>query len=70
MKVMMGSLDSKDRVERLLPLITGHNRGQQKDSLHLICNKTILRLDTPLSTLPRNQFGAIEIYYFMMEPFG
>lgn len=30
----------------------------------------MLRLDARLSELPRNEFGAIEIYYVMMETFG
>lgn len=67
---MVGSLERNDRVERLLPLIRKHNKEVDRDSIQLICNRSIVRLDAKLSTLPRNDFGAVEVYYVMLETFG
>ena len=67
---MIGSLDKNDRVERLLPIIRKSIGNFDKESIQLLCNKNILRLDTKLSTLPKNSFGAVEVYYAMMETFG
>lgn len=68
--MLIGSLDVNDRVDRLLPLIRKNGKDYEINSIQLICNRTMLRLDSRLSDLPRNNIGAIEIYYVVSETFG
>ena len=68
--MLIGSLDVNDRVDRLLPLIRKNGKDYETNSIQLICNRTMLRLDARLSDLPRNNIGSIEIYYVVSETFG
>lgn len=59
-------MERDDRVERLIPLIKKYHKEIERDSIQLVCNRSILRMDSKLSTLPRNEFGAVEVYYMML----
>jgi hypothetical protein len=67
---MVGSMPPSDSLAKILGYLKQKDTDLSTESIQFICNRTIVNLNSTVSSLPKNEHGFIDLYYAKMETFG
>jgi hypothetical protein len=67
---MVGSMPPSDSLVKILGYLKQKDTDLSTESIQFICNRTIVNLNSTVSSLQKNEHGFIDLYYAKMETFG